>query len=192
MFEKWQFTSYITPQSVVLAFAGGVGLFVLERVLRWQEVITTKLGAWGLLIDFTAILSLLITLAILSDVEEIEEKVGRIEDKYLFRATAPDLQDRLETIAQSLADLLRKKPDKSKQKLQAVASRADANLKQIEELVLDEEVESDAQELRELIDEYQEDPDTEPDDYYDILSEIRRIEEHLEGLINRSQKRVVR
>lgn len=186
----WQFTDYVTPKLVAVVFLLGLFGWLLTLLLKKTGHAPPSLDAWGLFIDLVAILSLLITLAILTDVDDIDKSIERIENKYLFRATAPDLQNRLKKMADRLAEQLREKAETDKSKLEEISSRADAILNRIEELIHHDEVRSHVRSLRTTIENYRGRQETTIEDYYDVLNDLRTTEEHLETLVNRSRKTV--
>lgn len=175
------FTEIITPKRVATILGGGFLISVALILAKPHTgLISSGLDVWRFFIDLVSILSLLITLVVLFGLK-------RIERKYLFRATAPSLLSRLKEKTNQLADSLRD-PDTDGLVVGQTLMAADAVLKEIVEVVQDEEVKSNVGELRASIKQYQK-AHTPEKDAYDILSDLRRVEEYMVGLIERSKWR---
>lgn len=171
----------ITPGGVLKVLGSVLALTVLLIVLNeaynWESVTSPQIWDW--FIDLVAITSLLLTLVILSDLEEIQ-------NRYLLRATIPDLQQKLEEKAKNLGALLRSEFRESTGEIGRELSKAGGILKQVCDRVegVDSEIYTTADNLRKRI---RDSDHTDEDRVREMWKTMHSINEQVKGLVEESK-----
>lgn len=167
----------ITPKGVATALAVTLGLTALAYVLQKNGTLPASWPTWDLFMDAVGIASLAVTLLILSGLQEIEQR-------YLLRATIPELHERLERRMNKTHELVRSKFGDSRANLIRELSRMEGVLKQIQSRAedIDDEVHHRSGELSERIQSYKSSGNRDKDEVYGIWGEAHSLSELVEGL----------
>jgi ElaB/YqjD/DUF883 family membrane-anchored ribosome-binding protein len=170
---------YVTPKTVTVTLAVGLLITLLATPFTPTEYRSTL---WDRYMDLVVILSLLVTITVLSDLNEIQQR-------YLLRATITDLQEDLEQRANTLGDLLRSDSRESEAKIDKELSKESGILKNIADRSegVNEDVHREATSLRENIRTYTTSPQGGEDEVYDIWKETHTLNELVKGLIEESK-----
>jgi len=178
---------HITPGRVATLFCILLGLWVSGIALRELTSIVQTFDTgwyWGLLIDITSVLSLLITISILADLNGIRTDFKR-------KVVAPSHLEKLSSTVEELSSTAMGGPQTQGAKLQVTTRKLDAVATRIPEVMEDSQIEEDIEKLRNEISNYtppregQEDKENEAD-AIDILATARSIETRMETLIDES------
>lgn len=169
---------YVTPKTVVIFL--GISLAV-ALLLIFSSPKSHRPTVWDGYMDLVALASLLVTLTILSDLEELQ-------DRYLLRATIGDLQSNLKQKAENLGELLRSGFEESERQIARELSKEDGILKRIADRTenVDSDVYQEAESLRKDIQAYNNGSE---DEVYDIWRDTHTLNELLKGLIEESKWR---
>lgn len=170
---------YVTPKTVATV----LGLLLIAAVLSIFFVPENyQSTVWNGYIDVIAIASLLVTLTILSDLEELQER-------YLLRATIDDLQNSLKQRTENLIELLRSGYEDSQREISRELSKEAGILKRLADRT--ETVAPDTHEyvkdLQQDIQAYTSREDTGKEKAYDIWRSTHTLNELVKGLIEESK-----
>ncbi|MCS3679365.1 hypothetical protein GGP72_003321 [Salinibacter ruber] len=169
---------YITPLSVILFFGGALLLCVIAILLTpayWDTILNRYM-------DLVVVASLLVTIAILSDLKELQKR-------YLLRATIDDLQDNLIQRAENMNEAFTSGIEGSRTQISKELSKEEGILKQIADRTeeIDSDVHEAAEDLRDDISTYRSSSQRDEAKLYDIWEETHAVNELLKGLIEESK-----
>ena len=170
---------YVTPKTVTIALLTTL-LITLVAILATPPGYTPIL--WDGYMDLVVILSLLVTITILSDLNEIQQR-------YLLRATIADLQEDLEQTAKALSDLLGSDFQDSKTDIDRELSKENGVLKKVADRTegVNKDVHDEATRLRDRIRAYTNSPEGDEDKVYNIWRDTHTLNELVKGLIEESK-----
>lgn len=170
---------YITPKSVLVVL--GIA-FLLTIAIFFIVPHTHQSTVWTGFMDLVVVISLLVTIAVLSDLKEIQRR-------YLLRATIDSLQETIRQRAENLGDLLRSGPEDSRSEIAKELSKAEGMLKTLADRTeaVDMDIHREAKDLREEIKAYSSAGQTDADKLYDIWQSTHTLNELVKGLIEESK-----
>lgn len=169
----------ITPKAVLVVLGVGLAATILSIFLVPEAYQSTP---WNWYMDLVAIASLLVTLTILSDLDELQ-------DRYLLQATIGDLQNSLKQRAENLGQILRSGLKDSRREIARELSKEDGILKQVADRTeeVDPDVHEEAIALRQEIKAYTSTTEDDTDEIYDIWQATHTLNELVKGLIEESK-----